>query len=129
MSNSPSVPDAYSERPRFCSRCGQAVVVAEARFCKECGWPLPDQTARLINVRAESRFLPAALSIVPGLGHLYRGHPLRAMMWFFGIATAYAMAQPLGLLLHLVCAANAASVVVRQRDGFAGASRAGHSRA
>ena len=52
--------------------------------------------------------LALVLSIVPGVGHIYRGKPFRGIMWFFGVSFAYAMGPPLGILIHLVCAANAA---------------------
>jgi len=99
-----SVPETGPERPRYCSRCGNAVVVAGAAFCKDCGAPLgahllPDSAGRLM--------VAAALSIVPGLGHLYRGYPWRGLAWFIGVVLAYS-SYPLGLLLHLICAASAA---------------------
>ena len=78
------------------------MVVADATFCKQCGaslHPLRGEWGRLM--------VAAALSIIPGLGHLYRGYPWRALAWFIGVGLAY-MAPPLGLLLHLICAASAA---------------------
>jgi hypothetical protein len=96
-----------TEKPRFCSRCGRPVVVADAVFCKECGAPLAPQAW----IRRDITWRPtvaAALSLVPGLGHLYRGHPWKAIAWFVGVAMAYPLAYPLGFVLHLVCAGNAA---------------------
>ena len=52
--------------------------------------------------------LALVLSIVPGVGHIYRGKPMRGMLWFFGVSFAYTMGLPLGLLIHIICAANAA---------------------
>ena len=71
-------------------------------------------------------FLAAALSVIPGLGHLYRGHPGRAALWFFGVIVAYALSYPLGLMLQLVCAANAALSDMIQHDTIAGRLRGGH---
>lgn len=48
------------------------------------------------------------LSIIPGLGHLYQGHAMRGVIWFFAVVVAYG-AGPIGYLLHLICAASAAS--------------------
>ena len=76
-------------------------------FCKEGGAPLASQAwiRRDITLRPT---VAAALSLVPGLGHLYRGHPWKAIAWFLGVAMAYPLAYPLGFVLHLVCAGNAA---------------------
>ena len=52
--------------------------------------------------------LALVLSIVPGVGQIYRGKPLRGILWFFGVSLAYGMGPPLGILIHLICAANAA---------------------
>ena len=52
--------------------------------------------------------LALVLSIVPGVGHIYRGKPMRGMLWFFGVLFAYTMGPPLGILIHIICAANAA---------------------
>ncbi len=82
-------------------------MVEGATFCKECGAPL-EATAparRDIGLRPVIAFV---LSLIPGLGHVYQGHPWRGIAWFFGILIAYTSSQPLGFLLHLICAANAA---------------------
>ena len=99
-------PEFFS-RPRFCSQCGQPIVVEGAAFCKQCGAPLEGTglIRRDIGLRPVIAFI---LSAVPGLGHVYQGHPWRGIAWFFGILIAYAASQPLGFLLQLVCAANAA---------------------
>jgi len=101
------VPEIEFEKPRFCSRCGQPIVVADASFCKACGAPI----TRSPLMRGASGFSPMLallLSIVPGVGHIYRGKPLRGIMWFFGVSFAYAANPPLGVLIHIICAANAA---------------------
>ena len=48
------------------------------------------------------------LSIIPGLGHIYQGHVVRGIVWFFAVAIAHS-AGPIGYLLHLICAVSAAS--------------------
>jgi hypothetical protein len=92
---------------RFCSGCGQPVVVANARFCKECGAPLAGSPL-LIRELSWQPVVAAGLSLLPGLGHLYRRRPFAAVAWFIGVVTAYAIAQPFGFILHLICAGNAA---------------------
>src|SRR5437879_336908 len=116
-----------ADRVRFCASCGRQVVVARARFCKECGAPL----GLRLKLRVNLEFVPwiaLALSILPGLGHLYRGQPWRAAGWLVLVALGY-MAQPFGFVLHAICAANAAlggaiefrglSVVNRRETGTA----------
>lgn len=99
-------PEFFS-RPRFCSQCGQPIVVEGASFCKECGAPL-ERTgiiSRDIGLRPVIAFV---LSVIPGLGHVYQGHPWRGIAWFFGVIAAWNASPPLGFLLQLICAANAA---------------------
>jgi Family of unknown function (DUF6677) len=78
-----------------------------ASFCKECGAAL-EGTGAIGSQPGLGRLLPFVLSVIPGLGHVYQGHPWRGIVWFFAVMIAYAMSHPLGFLLHLVCAANAA---------------------
>ncbi len=55
-----------------------------------------------------SPLLALVLSIVPGVGQIYRGKPMRGILWFFGVSLAYSAGPPFGILIHLICAANAA---------------------
>lgn len=55
------------------------------------------------------------LSVIPGLGHIYQGHPMRGVLWFFGVASAYG-AGNIGYLLHLICAVSAASYGSNRRE-------------
>ena len=95
------------DRPRFCSQCGNPVVVADASFCKDCGAPLQGTSWLRHNITWRP-WVALALSIVPGLGQLYKGHGWRALGWFIGVVLCYAVAQPLGLIMHIICAFNAA---------------------
>jgi TM2 domain-containing membrane protein YozV len=81
------------------------VVVPGALYCKECGATL--QSGQLVQARDYNPVVAALLSIIPGLGHVYRGRVGRGVLWFFVVAIAYGMG-PIGYLLHLACAANAA---------------------
>jgi hypothetical protein len=114
----------HGDRPHFCSQCGQRVCVNDANFCKECGAPLGPSAS--LNQEVNWRPLVALLlSVIPGLGQLYKGHPWRALLWFGTVSLLYSMAPPLGLLLHLICAANATlagsvreTAFTRGRGGF-----------
>jgi hypothetical protein len=94
------------EPPRFCSRCGSAVVVVDASYCKECGAPLAATVwlNRAISWRPGTALL---LSILPGLGQWYKGQRLRGVIWFLVVLVFYGL-QPVGLMLHIICAGNAA---------------------
>ncbi len=83
------------------------MVVAQAEFCKDCGAALA--TSRLLAPNPGYKPAVAALlSIIPGLGHVYKGRPARGALWFFGVSAAYIINPSVGFLLHLICAANAA---------------------
>jgi len=99
--------DTGSERARFCSQCGQPVTVADALFCKECGAALSG-TVWLRHDVTWHQFTALVLSVFPGLGHWYKGQPRRAIIWFLCVAFFYASAPVIGVLLHAICAGNAA---------------------
>ncbi|MFI5352557.1 MAG: hypothetical protein ACHQZS_06280 [Candidatus Binatales bacterium] len=103
------MPEARPESELFCSRCGQAVIVSGASFCKECGAPLVEEQLRRARDFGWKPLIAAALSVVPGLGHFYRHRPFRGIFWFFGVLIAYT-APPLGYVMHMICAASAASI-------------------
>ena len=112
------MPEAEFETPRFCARCGQPIVVANASFCKSCGAPL----TRFPLLRRDPGFNPIlalVLSIIPGVGHIYRGKLFKGVMWFFGVSLAWSMGPAMGILIHLVCAANAAFSGVIREDAMA----------
>jgi TM2 domain-containing membrane protein YozV len=83
------------------------VVVRDATFCKDCGAPLTP-TAWIKPNPGFNPIVAAVLSFIPGLGHLYRGRLARAILWFFGVTFAYGASLGLGILIHVICAANAA---------------------
>jgi hypothetical protein len=115
----------HDDRPHFCSHCGGRLCVNDAKFCKECGAPLGPSAWLHQEVRWRP-FVALILSVIPGLGQLYKGHPWwRALLWFGSVFFLYSAAPPLGLLLHLICAANAAlagsvreTALTRGRGGF-----------
>jgi len=100
------MPDAGTERPRFCSQCGQPVMVADANFCKECGAPLAG-TVWFSHDITWHPLTALLLSIVPGMGQWYKGQPRKAVLWFVSVSLLYFHAPPIGFLLHVICAGNA----------------------
>jgi TM2 domain-containing membrane protein YozV len=110
------MPDSTIERARYCSRCGQPVTVLDAAFCKACGAPLAGTVwlSREITWRPMVAFV---LSIVPGLGHFYKGQPGRGVLWFLFVLVMHF--TPLGWIVHLICAINAALSGAIREDAIA----------
>ncbi len=92
-------------------------MVAEASFCKSCGAPVT--RFPLLSRNGFNPVLALVLSIVPGVGHIYRGRPFKGILWFFGVSMAYEMGAPFGVLIHLICAANAAFSDTLREDRIA----------
>jgi hypothetical protein len=115
-----------NEPARFCSRCGQPVVVAGAQFCKECGAPLAG-TSIFVRDPGFNPITAALLSIIPGLGHVYKRKPGRGAVWFFAVMFAYGTGLQLGVLLHVICAINAALQGAIAGDGARSRGRRGRT--
>jgi TM2 domain-containing membrane protein YozV len=116
------MPDVGIERPRFCSQCGQPVTVADAVFCKECGAPLA-VTAWFSHDISWRPWIALLLSVVPGLGHFYKGQVGRAIAWFVVIVVLWSSVPPLGLIFHVICAFNAALSGAIREEAFRHAPR------
>lgn len=58
---------------------------------------------------SRSSFLAAVLSIIPGLGQLYKGHIIVAIIWFVFISGLYSLSAVIwpmyivGIGFHLLC--------------------------
>jgi hypothetical protein len=102
-----AIGDQGKTRPRFCAQCGERLCVNDANFCKQCGAPL-GMSSWLKQELSWRPLVALILSVIPGFGQLYKGHPWKALLWFGGVSIMYSAAPPLGFLLHIICAANAA---------------------
>src|SRR6266705_6323281 len=74
-----------------CPYCGH-LLPKEAERCDRCDW------ARGATQTAEAKASDAVavmFSIVPGLGHIYKGHILAGLLWMIG-------AIPVGILFALL---------------------------
>jgi len=113
------MPDVGIERPRFCSQCGQPVTVADAVFCKECGAPLA-VTAWFSHDISWRPWVALLLSVVPGLGHFYKGQVGRGIAWFVVIIVMYWSPNEwaFGFVLHVICAFNAALSGAIREEAF-----------
>ncbi|MBV8453712.1 MAG: zinc ribbon domain-containing protein [Deltaproteobacteria bacterium] len=122
------MPDRRIERPRFCAQCGAPVVVADANFCKNCGAPLTNTVWFNSDISWRPR-VAAALSIVPGLGHWYKGERVRGLLWFIFVMMLYSSNAPvLGFLLHLICISNAGLGGAIREEAITNSTRRRHPR-
>jgi RNA polymerase subunit RPABC4/transcription elongation factor Spt4 len=90
-----------------CSRCGRTLS-EDTAFCPHCGAQrhvatvegdlIEPERARRLR-RAVNPWAAAALSIVPGLGHLYAGAPLRGLAFFAGVVGPEVLGTELDLTL------------------------------
>lgn len=64
------------------------------------------------DIIRERRFNPliaGVLSVViPGLGQLYKGQLIRAVLWFCFVGLGYFLLVVPGIILHVLCVAGAA---------------------
>jgi hypothetical protein len=111
------MPSSGFEKPRFCSQCGNPIVVADASFCKDCGAALHSTTWIRRNMSWRP-WVALLLSVIPGLGQWYKHYPWRALGWFVGVILAYNVAFPLGLIIHAICAGNAALSGAIREEAF-----------
>lgn len=69
----------------LCGRCG-AQLSNLAAPCPRCGSPASGgYYANAVPRPRKSRFVAAALAVVPGLGHFYLGHNLKGFGFLIGI--------------------------------------------
>ncbi len=68
-----------------CPHCGHQMGTGAA-VCQHCGWKREDETA---EGKASDAFA-VLLSVVPGLGHVYKGHTMVGLLLIF-VATPMAM--------------------------------------
>jgi hypothetical protein len=90
-----------------CPRCRRSVA-SEAAFCPHCGAQLRvqpltgeiiDGTRRFARNRPISPRRAALLSIIPGLGHLYAGAPVKGLALFAAVLLPVVLGTELDLTL------------------------------
>lgn len=73
-------------------------IEAEERARREIRARLDRESGTGFNTTAA-----AALSIIPGAGHAYKGQPFNGLAWFLVVGCGYLMLILPGVMLHLVC--------------------------
>jgi len=89
-------PESSAGDKMACPFCGH-LLPKDAERCDRCDW------TRGATETAEGKASDAVaviLSIIPGLGHIYKGHKLAGFLWMFG-------AIPVGLFVLLAAFASA----------------------
>jgi ribosomal protein L40E len=94
-------PTAHAE-PRTddkmaCPYCGH-LLPKDAQKCDRCDWTRGATTETAEGKASDA--VAVILSIIPGLGHIYKGHKLVGFLWMFG-------AIPVGIFVLLAAFASA----------------------
>ena len=94
--DAPTQPQEVSADKMPCPYCGH-LLPKDATRCDRCDW------TRSATETAEGKASDAVavlLSIIPGLGHIYKGHKLAGFLWMAG-------AIPAGIFVFLAAIASA----------------------
>jgi hypothetical protein len=94
--DAPSQIESVSTDTMQCPYCG-ATLPKNAQACTQCDWTREATTPQ--EPRA-SDAMAVLLSIIPGLGHIYKGHKLVGFLWMLG-------AIPAGIFVFLAAIASA----------------------
>ena len=105
--DAPPQPEIASFDTMRCPYCG-TTLPANATACTNCDWTL--EATKPAEPKA-SDAMAILLSIIPGLGHIYKGHYEAGLLWMFlgmplaiwiGILLGLATAG-IGLLFQILC--------------------------
>jgi ribosomal protein S27AE len=94
--DAPAQTESVTTDTMACPYCG-TILPKDAKACTRCDW------TREATTPAEPKASDAMailLSIIPGLGHIYKGHKLAGFLWMLG-------AIPVGIFVLLAAIASA----------------------
>ena len=92
----PTRPESTAADKMACPYCGH-LLPKEAQSCDRCDWK---RGATETAEGKASDMVAVILSIIPGLGHIYKGHKLAGFLWMAG-------AIPVGIFVLLAAVASA----------------------
>lgn len=96
--DAPQTPVQYADPNAFsCPLCG-TFLPKDATNCTYCDWVRPVKTETAEGKASDA--MAVLLSIIPGLGHIYKGHKLAGFLWMAG-------AVPAGIFVFLAAIASA----------------------
>ena len=70
-----------------CPLCGSALNPENPTACTHCDWVARDESNRDVGGSVRDK-VAVALSVIPGLGHIYKGHRLTGALYMMGAAFA-----------------------------------------
>ncbi len=79
-----------------CPLCGAALDPASQNECPKCDWVLGYRRRETTDAGSVRDRLAVLFSIVPGLGHIYKGHRLLGAILMLGSAFAFSAASLAG---------------------------------
>jgi hypothetical protein len=83
--DSPTTPATWGEVDKVpCPYCGH-LLPKDAQSCDHCDWTR--SATETVEGKA-SDAMAVILSIIPGLGHIYKGHKLAGFLWMLGAIPA-----------------------------------------
>lgn len=92
--DAPAQPQVISMDTMPCPYCGHTLP-ANAQACDQCDWTRSaTETQQTETETAEGKgsdAMAVILSLIPGLGHMYKGHKLAGFFWMFGAIPAGAL--------------------------------------
>jgi len=95
--DAPTTQAAPSEAEKMpCPYCGH-LLPKDAKNCDQCDWT---RSATQTAEGKASDAMAVLLSVIPGLGHIYKGHRLAGFLWMAG-------AVPAGIFVFLAAIASA----------------------
>jgi len=92
----PTEPPPTTGDQMSCPYCGH-LLPKEAQKCDRCDWT---RSATQTAEAQASDAIAVIFSIIPGLGHIYKGHLLAGILWMLG-------AIPVGIFVFLAAFASA----------------------
>ena len=85
-----------------CPLCGHLLPM-DAQSCDRCDWTRPERSEMAEGKASDA--MAVLLSIIPGLGHIYKGHKLAGFLWMAG-------AVPVGIFVLVAAFASAGFGIV-----------------
>jgi len=90
-------PEASGGDKMPCPYCGH-LLPEDAESCDRCDWTRSGATETAEGKASDA--VAVILSVIPGLGHIYKGHKLAGFLWMAG-------AIPVGIFVFLAAIASA----------------------
>jgi hypothetical protein len=99
--------DSNATETRTCPLCDTPLDPNNPNECPNCDWVLGYRRRQTAPVGTNRDLISAVLSMLPGLGHIYKGHFILGTVLVFGsvffvLGCALAATETMGLALFLI---------------------------